>query len=779
MKNLNIKISVDSANANSNVDKLSKSFKNLKDRVDFGAHLSQFAAGLSALSGSIAGMIDRSFELADSYKSLVARVNLVSSSNNEFIAGMREIYAISQSTASGFESTAGLYTSLKTATESLAISQRDLLGVTKTINQTLTISGASASASSAALIQLSQAFASGVLRGDELNSILEQSPRLARAIADGMGVTVGALRELGAQGKLTAEEVFNALQNQADTINDEFSKMPLTISNARVKISNSLLSLVGDLDSVSGASGGVADSLNQLSNWIDKNKSKIIEFGSDTFKSFQLIGSSLILVVNAVREAFLSAVTLVASGVKNLSDSINKTINSILEKVEIAINSFNNFIGVGEISLGRVDVGANINLDALKAELNKARSTTDEIFKSIKYQISDIAKDSAAEANKELEKIKVSDIKNKVNSSKTLIKAPLKGVKTKLIDPKKEYLDRLNHQIAYYDAIDDLENKRLKQREKRSFELKELGLNELQISKKLADEELKYKQDKDLEFLRFKERYYELLGDKVKASNYRLKGREIEMRRDGYSGLEISDALYGKDARDQNYENLNSSMGYDLGITNQFQNRLNALDEFQAMEAARIEAHYASLEQTQSNHRAKQLELDRLGMQYRMSIAGAGFDGLANLAKMFYDASGGKNKAALRAYQSMMVGKAIVNTYTAATNAYATAGNPYLGAALAAIAIAQGMAQVAMIKAQKFHTGGLVGGGLERDEVPAILQTGEYVLSRRDVANLKDNSKNESNDGVVIVNTLDSAVFEQWANSRNGKRVIKNVISGE
>ena len=779
MKNLNIKISVDSANANSNVDKLSKSFKNLKERVDFGAHLSQFAAGLSALGGGITNIISSSLELADSYKSLEARVNLVSSSNNEFIAGMREIYAISQSTASGFESTAGLYTSLKTATESLAISQRDLLGVTKTINQTLTISGASASASSAALIQLSQAFASGVLRGDELNSILEQSPRLARAIADGMNVTVGALRELGAQGKLTAEEVFNALASQGQAIDSEFSKMPLTISNARVKISNSLLSLVGDLDKVSGASGGVADSLNQLSNWIDKNKSKIIEFGSDTYKSFQLIGSSLILVVNAVRESFLSAVTLVASGVKNLSDSINKTINSILEKVEIAINSFNNFIGVGEISLGRVDVGTNINLDALKAELNNARKTTDEILKSITYQIGDIAKDSVAEANKKLEKIKVSDIKNKVNSSKALIKTPLKGAKTKLIDPKKEYLDRLNHQIAYYDAIDDLENKRLKQREKRSFELKELGLNELQISKKLANEELKYKQDKDLEFLQFKERYYELLGDKVKASNYRLKGREIEMRRDGYSNSEISDALYGKDARDQNYENLNSSIGYDLGISNQFQNRLNALDEFQAMEAARIEAHYASLENTEANHRAKQLELDRMQMQYRMSIAGAGFDGLANLAKMFYDASGGKNKAALRAYQAMMVGKAIVNTYTAATNAYATAGNPILGAALAAIAIAQGMAQVAMIKAQKFHTGGLVGGGLERDEVPAILQTGEYVLSRRDVANLKDNSKNESNDGVVIVNTLDSAVFEQWANSRNGKRVIKNVISGE
>ncbi|MCI6988415.1 MAG: hypothetical protein MR902_02445 [Campylobacter sp.] len=146
---------------------------------------------------------------------------------------------------------------------------------------------------------------------------------------------------------------------------------------------------------------------------------------------------------------------------------------------------------------------------------------------------------------------------------------------------------------------------------------------------------------------------------------------------------------------------------------------------------------------------------------------------------MFYDASGGKNKAALRAYQALMVGKAIVNTYTAASNAYASAGNPILGAALAAMAIAQGMAQVAQIKAQKFHTGGYVGSGLARDEVPAILQTGEYVLSRKDVANLKDNGTNRQSDSssVVIVNTIDPDMFNQWANSRNGKRVIKNVIS--
>ena len=113
MKNLNIKISVDSANANSNVDKLSKSFKNLKDRVDFGAHLSQLAAGLSALGGSITGIISSSLELADAYKSLESRVDLVSSSNNEFIAGMREIYAISQSTAKVFKAPQGFIPHLR------------------------------------------------------------------------------------------------------------------------------------------------------------------------------------------------------------------------------------------------------------------------------------------------------------------------------------------------------------------------------------------------------------------------------------------------------------------------------------------------------------------------------------------------------------------------------------------------------------------------------------------------------------------------------------------
>nr|MBP3725109.1 hypothetical protein [Campylobacter sp.] len=220
-------------------------------------------------------------------------------------------------------------------------------------------------------------------------------------------------------------------------------------------------------------------------------------------------------------------------------------------------------------------------------------------------------------------------------------------------------------------------------------------------------------------------------------------------------------------------------MGYEDNEALKFQLRLDQIDEFQAGELERIENHYALLEQNAQNHANKQAEIERAKMQSIMSASGAGFDMLGSLAQSFYTLSGNQNKDAMRAYQALMVGKAIVNTYTAATNAYASSGNPYLGAAMAAVAIAQGMAQVAMIKAQKFHTGGFVS-GLGNDEVPAILQTGEGVLSRKGMANLDTLNLGQARDddgGVTIINSFDNNVFEQWATSRIGRKTLKNIIN--
>lgn len=759
-KDLSIKISVDSKNASQNVENLNNSFDSLKQKVDFGAKLSILTAGFAAVSDKIVGVISHSFELADNFKMLEARVNLVSTSNEELSTSMQKLFNISQDTASSFESVSGLYTSLKTATSQLSVSQKDLLEVTQTINQTLTISGAGAGASSAALIQLSQAFASGTLRGDELNSILEQTPRLARAIAEGMGVSVGALRELGSQGKLTSEEVFSALQNQKNKIEEEFSKMPLTISGAKTQIQNSIFALIGGLDGVSGASSNVANALSLISGWIDKNKAVIVEFGGDVFKSFELIGSSIILVINGVREGVLNMANMVG-------DTINESVNFWIDLLNQAITKFNEVLSTDLPTIDKIEI---FDMNAIKNEYEEVKRQNDEIFANIKNQVDDIAKTSY----KENVSLAPSDVKN----TPVLIKKEDKKEKKarKKQDPQEIYKKQLDKAIEYYSAIGDLENKRIKEKEKQALKLKELGLNNLQINKYLADEEAKEKQKKDLEYLAFKERYYELLGDKANAAIMKNRQEEINLKNSGYSDTEIASGLYGENKQNENYESLSSSMGYDTGIAGDINAKLTAIDEFSALEEERINAKYMLLEENEENHNKKMDEIIKMHMQARLSYVSAGLDGMGALAKTFYDLSGGENVAALRAYQAMMITKAVINTYTAATNAMATAGNPYVGAAMAAVAIAQGMAQVSAIKSQKFHSGGEVG-NLRSDEVNATLQTGEYVLNRKQVDSLKDD-KHGAEGGVIIVNTIDPDMFNQWASSRSGRKVIKNVIQG-
>ena len=142
-------------------------------------------------------------------------------------------------------------------------------GVVGTISKTLAVSGASAESANAALIQLGQAFASGVLRGEELNSVMEQAPALAQAIAAGMGKTVGELRSMGAAGELTAQAVVKALQSQVGAVDALFDKTATTIGNSFTKIGNSLTHFVGELDQATGASSQIANAFVSVSKAID------------------------------------------------------------------------------------------------------------------------------------------------------------------------------------------------------------------------------------------------------------------------------------------------------------------------------------------------------------------------------------------------------------------------------------------------------------------------------------------------------------------------------
>ena len=228
--------------------------------------------GVKAIIDGAKALID----ISDKYSLLDSRLRLVTKSTAEFAAAQTALYKISQDARVQYESTVDLYTRLARSTDRLGISQKELLTITQGINKALIVSGASGESASAALIQLGQGMASGVLRGEELNSVLEQTPRLAQMIADGMGITIGQLREYGKDGKLSAEVVTKALLSQVDTINSEFSRMPETVGQAITKMTTVFESIVDGANQTAGATSGIASAIDAITAMLEASKPVII-----------------------------------------------------------------------------------------------------------------------------------------------------------------------------------------------------------------------------------------------------------------------------------------------------------------------------------------------------------------------------------------------------------------------------------------------------------------------------------------------------------------------
>src|SRR5690606_624431 len=144
--------------------------------------------GLLAAAGLGIGVAEI-IETADAFKMLEARVKLATGEGANFVTGFAGVKQIANETFSSIENTGELFARISQAAETLGLAQAETLSVTRTINEAIKLSGGSAASADAAITQLIQGLQSGVVRGEEFNSIMEQAPRLAKAMADGLGVT--------------------------------------------------------------------------------------------------------------------------------------------------------------------------------------------------------------------------------------------------------------------------------------------------------------------------------------------------------------------------------------------------------------------------------------------------------------------------------------------------------------------------------------------------------------------------------------------------------------
>ena len=217
-------------------------------------------AGRNALQFAGVGLgISELIQLADTYTQMTSRLKLVTQYTGDYDTVFGALVDSARSTRSELSGTLDLFTKISPSLRGIGLNGQQAVGVITTINQAIGISGASTQSASAALLQLGQGLGAGALRGEEFNSVMENTPGLAQAIADGLGVPIGELRKLAEEGKLTADTVAGALQKVAPQIEADFARMPQTVSQALTGLKNEFLLFVGATDQASGGSSTLAN----------------------------------------------------------------------------------------------------------------------------------------------------------------------------------------------------------------------------------------------------------------------------------------------------------------------------------------------------------------------------------------------------------------------------------------------------------------------------------------------------------------------------------------
>lgn len=227
----------------------------VREQESIAAQAARSSAAVSGFFKSAATFLSvrQVVSYADSWTELQNRLKLVTGSSQELSRATTDVYDIAQKTRQSLDSTAQVYQRFADNADRLGLSQQRVASLTDTVSKAVAISGASAASAEAALMQFGQALASGQLRGQELNSVMEQTPGLARAIADGMGVSIGQLRKMAADGNTSIEQIITALERAKSGVDQKFATSTATVSQSFTNLQSAITKYVGEANNSSGA----------------------------------------------------------------------------------------------------------------------------------------------------------------------------------------------------------------------------------------------------------------------------------------------------------------------------------------------------------------------------------------------------------------------------------------------------------------------------------------------------------------------------------------------
>lgn len=202
--------------------------------------------------------------MADAWQGMENRLRLVTQGQRQLAQATGDVYQIAQRTSQSIDSVAQVYQRFAQNASSLGINLGQVASISETVGKAIAVSGSSAAAAEGALMQFGQALASGVLRGEEFNSIMEGAPGLMQALATGMGKPIGAMRALAAEGKITGDVIVEALTRAKDSVDDQFDTRIKTVSQSFQELQNAMTRFIGQGSHATGAARVLSDGISAL-----------------------------------------------------------------------------------------------------------------------------------------------------------------------------------------------------------------------------------------------------------------------------------------------------------------------------------------------------------------------------------------------------------------------------------------------------------------------------------------------------------------------------------
>ncbi|HFE9914463.1 TPA: tape measure protein [Acinetobacter baumannii] len=357
-------ITIDSRNAERNARNLGNELESIEKKGDFASKsMDSLSVATRALAGHMAGLVTVGAAISkmDEYTGLQNRLKLVTTNQVELNKATEDTFRIAQKTYSTWNSILQVYQRFSDNAKTLNLNMDETARLTETVSKAVAISGASAEAADAALVQFGQALASGTLRGEELNSVMEQTPALAKAIAQGMGITVGQLRSVAAEGKITSKEIVKALKNVQDDVDALFAKTDITIGQSLTLLNNEITKFVGESGKGSGAAHVLADSIQLLASNL-----KLISDGA------LVLGIGL--VTKAIATKTVAVYADVAATAANVKASKEKVIADAAEAAA-AVKTAQAQIANSQATLQVLAAEKALEVERLKAQMNAVGRT--------------------------------------------------------------------------------------------------------------------------------------------------------------------------------------------------------------------------------------------------------------------------------------------------------------------------------------------------------------------------------------------------------------------